>query len=491
MHANQETLALLPRVVSKPVGGFHPITVLQVTMAWWAYRTGFLPRYLDFRVYLALHEVAERRLADARNRKRKINPRLIVVPPRSELLLEIRSLVGSTSDRLVRGALFRLESTGLVTLAGRFLGFATTPAALRNAPKSLLTVLGGVTSERRLPVPRAMLCMMARSATPALAATVFGCLLKCVWWRRSELHVEGFCTAAFVSKRFGVDERSVKRARAELRRVGWLVSVMGRNGEGHEHPNLTWRRERVNGSNEGELGTVLSPPPVKQDTKMSSHTTCTQLRSGSKDQQLTKQRGTGIRVGREPSQAPRLSNIQACDLRSVERIQVLFEEAVARRLLKGTPAGRLRFFAAAARAARLGSRNPCGFFAAIVRHGLWHVISQADEDRAIEYLRASETDALAPRPTTPSHSAMPDAMPRTDASGRPADFEALVLSLAARCSMDKGSEFVGNVNMTSRPLEGLRRGTLSTVAHPHGRRAERAWRRPIGCDVGPACGRAP
>src|SRR5690349_8793379 len=105
-----------PRVVSKSTGGFHPIAVLQVCMAWWAYRTGILPRYLDFRVYLALHEVAERRLAAMRVRRRKVRGNLVPVPTRKELLSELRVLVGGKSDRLVRAALSRLESAGLVKL---------------------------------------------------------------------------------------------------------------------------------------------------------------------------------------------------------------------------------------------------------------------------------------------------------------------------------------------------------------------------------------
>ena len=125
MHANPSVPASAPCVVSKPTGGFHPITVLQVCMAWWAYRTGLLPRYLDFRVYLALHEVAERRLAASRIRKRKGRGGLILVPTRGELLKELRGMVGGSSDRLVRAALSRLESVGLVTLASSPPVFAT------------------------------------------------------------------------------------------------------------------------------------------------------------------------------------------------------------------------------------------------------------------------------------------------------------------------------------------------------------------------------
>jgi len=50
-------------------------------------------------------------------------------------------------------------------------------------------------------------------------------------------------------------------------------------------------------------------------------------------------------------------------------------------------AGRLQWFAAAERALAAGERNPCGLFVAMYRQGLWHHITQAQEDSARVKLR--------------------------------------------------------------------------------------------------------
>lgn len=50
-------------------------------------------------------------------------------------------------------------------------------------------------------------------------------------------------------------------------------------------------------------------------------------------------------------------------------------------------AGRLRFFAAAQHALRIGGKNPCGVFVTILCRGLWSYISRSDEDRARAILR--------------------------------------------------------------------------------------------------------
>lgn len=395
MYADSRIPAVTPRVVSKPKGGFRPITVLQVCMAWWAYRTGFLPRYLDFRVYLALHEVTERRLAASRVRARKGRAGLVPVLARNDLVAEVRGMIGGTSDRLVRAALSRLESVGLVSLKGLpdfpggFQALVDPPAELINLLSSLSEQRG--MSQRRLAVPRPMLRLLARTASPTLAATVLAYLMRCVKWRGNELHVGGCCTAGFVSEWFGVDARSVKRARAELRRMGWLVMMAGSAAERvGEVPNLAWSESPNKEGMRGSAScTDLSPPVVKRSTRMSPPTTCTQLPSGTKNQQRRWQPGSGFPGAGKLDYRPQLSNIQPEDLVNVGRTDLLFEEAARLGLVKRSTAGRLQFHAAAARALRVGSRNPCGLFAAIVRRGLWSFISQIDEDLALKELRVA------------------------------------------------------------------------------------------------------
>ncbi len=175
-----------------------------------------------------------------------------------------------------------------------------------------------------------------RRDSRSLAATVFGYLTRCVWWRGNELHVVGSCTAGFISERFGVDPRSVKRRRSELRRIGWLAPAgPSRTNADGELPNLLWSGSpEKRRSNLSRPCTVLSPPTVKRDTGMSPHTTSIQLPSGSKNRQPASRWLIGIRGGKAGDSRPRLSNVRPADLSSVERRDALFEEAASTGLAK-------------------------------------------------------------------------------------------------------------------------------------------------------------
>jgi len=402
MNAIERTGAQVPRAVSKPTGGFRPISVLQICMAWWAYKSGILSRYLDFRVYLALHEIDERRLAATRSRAKAGKATLIAVFPFPKLVSEICTLTGGTNDRLVREAMRRLDSVGLVTVTPTALSFATRVDVLRvdehREFADTIRELSGRAGirERRLPVPRRMLVYLARGAPASVAATVFGYLIRCVWWRGRECHVAGSCIARFISDLFGVDTRSAKRARSHLRTIGWLAPMSTDDDTGSREasvPNLHWGGSTRD--NDGHASvcsrTVLSPPSSDRGTKLSPPTSYVQLRSGSKYQQPEPRRLAGIPGGRAGESGPRLSNVVLADLNCVERLDVLFDEAVSRGLVKRTEADRLAFFAGAERAKRIATRNACGFFAAVVRRGLWHVVGQEDEDRAVKRLREAGT----------------------------------------------------------------------------------------------------
>src|SRR5215813_11106858 len=49
-----------PASAHKPEGGFRFISVMQLCMAWWAYKTRLI-RLIDLRVWFAAHEVVARR----------------------------------------------------------------------------------------------------------------------------------------------------------------------------------------------------------------------------------------------------------------------------------------------------------------------------------------------------------------------------------------------------------------------------------------------
>jgi hypothetical protein len=98
--------------------------------------------------------------------------------------------------------------------------------------------------------------------------------------------------------------------------------------------------------------------------------------------------------------------MQLHDLRDDARSEALWQEAIQRGHLKNTQPDRINFFAAIAHALRVAKHNACGLLRTVVEQGLWHVLSQADEDTAIERLRratdAHETNATQWMHTNPS-----------------------------------------------------------------------------------------
>src|SRR4051812_25212928 len=96
----QATLPGVDDAPRKPDGGFRFISVIQLAMAWWAYREGFI-RFCDLRVYVACHELVSKR-CDTRE---GIAPRFG--------LGEIQALTGVPTRKL-KSSLSRLVAAGLL-----------------------------------------------------------------------------------------------------------------------------------------------------------------------------------------------------------------------------------------------------------------------------------------------------------------------------------------------------------------------------------------
>ena len=79
---------------------------------------------------------------------------------------------------------------------------------------------------------------------------------------------------------------------------------------------------------------------------------------------------------------PTLRHIIPEDLQSTDRLLALCEEAQQQHLLGRSESDRLTFLALAEHARVVGSQNPCGLFAALVRRQHWHFVTDSDEDAA-------------------------------------------------------------------------------------------------------------
>lgn len=106
-----------------------------------------------------------------------------------------------------------------------------------------------------------------------------------------------------------------------------------------------------------------------------------------------------------PPPSPTLADVRAEDLKDTGRLLDLHRQGVARQLVGSSEADRLRFVAAAEHALAIGTANPPGLFAYLVRGACWRYITQADEDRANvrikAYLRGPAPPSVARMPTRP------------------------------------------------------------------------------------------
>jgi hypothetical protein len=92
------------------------------------------------------------------------------------------------------------------------------------------------------------------------------------------------------------------------------------------------------------------------------------------------------------------------DFRDTERLLSLFEEAQKRGCIGGSESERLTFIASAEHARFVGSRNPCGLFAQLIRRRLWHFVTADDEEAAGKRLKTyfyGDGEMIKPRARTP------------------------------------------------------------------------------------------
>ena len=96
------------------------------------------------------------------------------------------------------------------------------------------------------------------------------------------------------------------------------------------------------------------------------------------------------------------------DLRQTDRLLQLYAQATHQGVLPRSEAARLQFVAAAEHALARG-RNPGGLLAHLLRHQLWHVITQADEDAARRRLQPLPPVGWAPVCVLPAAASGPGA----------------------------------------------------------------------------------
>jgi hypothetical protein len=183
----------------------------------------------------ALHEVAERRAAANRVRRRRGAPPAYCPVERIRLVNEIHALVGGVGGRHIQLSLRRLERVGLVVIEGSGIRFTSSPTSLmERAQADTYAMLRRIDARRhvlrrRVPLPRSTVRLLSSESRPGVMATVLGYAIRCLWLKRASVSSTGSCAASFIAQAFGVHIRTIKRARRQLSRR--LVAQSGRRGQ--------------------------------------------------------------------------------------------------------------------------------------------------------------------------------------------------------------------------------------------------------------------
>jgi hypothetical protein len=418
---------------AKPTGGYQLIPVMRLATAWWAYREKLI-RLVDLRVWFAAWEMRARRC-------RRPAPL-----PRRYGLGELQGLTGLSLKRL-KASLRRLEGAGLLAWSESAIAF---PVSVERVPLSdrdgFRAFLGHIPNRRRMvPVPRRILRLLAGGCRPALIATILGHLFRCLYVKGGQCQPVGRVKASWIADTFDVGLRRVKEARQELVAMGWLILLDSTQWALNRwgaliRINLGWSRldglmpaaDDAAGAYEEEVGGEPTPPmpglqlaPPALDSGPESAPPDSSDENpfqGDKNQEPAAAGTAGFFIdhreeGRAcgaaslaqtstatlPAQAapsarpaptvagrpgrPDLRHVVPEDLKDTGRLLDLYEQAVDLGLVRDSEHDRLRFMAAAEHARVIGTKNPCGLFARLVRGGLLHFVTYDDEVAASVRLR--------------------------------------------------------------------------------------------------------
>ncbi len=352
---------------NKPVGGFVFIRVRSVLAAWHALAEGLISLY-DLRIWLACHEMVARRCRMGKG----VNSRFC--------LAEVLALVGTGREAQLKKGIEVLMKLGLLSWSPEGISVSTGrfEEAVRDCSgwHDLLECVRN--NRRKVPVPRRIIRQLAQTRSRTVIGTAMGLLLRCLYYRSRQCCSGGRVKCSWIADTFGLDLRNVKQARSQLVRAGWLVAgeasqtSLNRWGLPMEI-NLLWGLQVV------QSGAETPPLKVQSEQKSPPPIIDRKLLTESVNQKL---RASGVEKGTAQGIKPCLANLTVEDLRDAGRLDRLYDEATAVGLMPRTVSARLKWFAAAERAIQAGNLNPCGFFVAMYRRGLWHHITQEQEDLA-------------------------------------------------------------------------------------------------------------
>ena len=272
----QETFGTSPKDVgetdarSMPAGGFRLISTNLIVAIWFGFREGLVSLHA-VRCFFALHEISARRYACACSERRAgrrptFKPRLCVK--------ELAKLLGLPTSK-AKAALLELHEAGLVATTEHSIRFTSVSALPWSDDRCLdfeVFLQNFRNANRRVPIPRRTLVLIAESSSKALIWSMLACCLRCVFYYSpsKDYRCVGCAKASWIAKTGGFSLRAAKGARQFLVERGWLKPlhanqfIRNRYGERFEVSPQFWR-ERLRGTDVdsfSNVGVEISTTPT-------------------------------------------------------------------------------------------------------------------------------------------------------------------------------------------------------------------------------------
>ena len=369
------------------LGGVYMISPLAIVSVWAALKLKLIS-WNQLRVWIALLEIRTWRdtMEPTQRNLFRFTPRRI-----AQVLGKRRA-----SPRL-KQALAELERLSLARLTPTEISFTVSVDELhpdlRAEIERMLKSLGNKNTTRIIRMPRRLMRLVMNSrARPLRAAVLFGMLLRMTLVKRYRWY-KGCLTTTLLADLSGFNESRIKHERAALIKEGCFerletpTRVRQQHGDwyvlGRDLPSLSGPTSATKWQPPSAPRQVNRQPPIKKPVPSFGTET---------NQFLPAKPGASHKAtAPQPKQSPSWHRIVPEDLREPRRRLALYENALQNSVIVDSAANRLTFYAAVARARRVGSINPCGMLRRIVETRTYHAhITDRDEDQAQTWLREME-----------------------------------------------------------------------------------------------------
>ena len=315
-----------------------------------------------------------------------------------------QALGGKRAGSQLKNSLAQLHHLGLAHLSPTEISFTecldALPPGLQAETERILRVLGNANSSRAIRMPRRLLRHILKSPRPrpVRAAVTIGMLLRIMLVKRNGWY-KGCLTTALLIEVLGFNESRIKHERAALVREGFFERlgtpsrVRQQQGDwyalGHPLPVPS------------DLHKGLKPQPTRAPNHSARQPP---FRKPAPSEGIERNQFLASKPGAsrspsnsKPPEEPNWNRIAPDDMRQPQRRAALFADACRKSVIGTNPSEQLRFYAAIARAIRLGNINPCGFLRRIVESKTYTgFIADCDEDQARSWLAAECSPDLDP-----------------------------------------------------------------------------------------------